>query len=152
MTKDTVLIYKARIGVTALVGAVDLVLAIIALFEELNVREFAYLEFFSILEEHYWGGMFLIAAAATFAGFKQYRIFPIAMSVSAGLLLVWGALDLGSTLTANNANIPLTGGILAIAFGVVASFMSQIWNSIMWEMKIKHISVEQAGALLTTRD
>lgn len=151
-TKDTVLVYKARLGVTALIGAVDLALAFIAIIDKLSVQEHTHLEFFRIMEEHYWGGMFLISGILTIAGFKQYRLFPVAMSISAGLLLVWGSLDLASAITATGGDAPLSGGILAIACGVTAFFMSQIWNSIYWEMKIKHLTVEQAGAFLTKRD
>ena len=46
-------------------------------------------------------------------------------------------------------NFPIVGGVLSIMLGIVAFFMSQIWNVILWDIKYNHHTLAEAGAQIT---
>jgi len=144
---DHTLVYKARLGVTFLIGISQAIMAILALYSRLSESTGSqYALFYILTDDRYWAGAFTIASVIVFMGFKQYRLHPISMSVSSGLLLVWGVLTVGDIVTSPIDSLPIISGILSIALGIVAFFMSQIWNVILWDIKYNHHTLAEAGA------
>ena len=150
MKHDHNLVYKSRIGVTFLIGIAQFVMVVLALFSRLSEPAGSeYIVFNILTDDKYWSGMFTICAILVFIGFKQYRLHPISMSVSSGLLLVWGILTVGDIITSPVDNFPIVGGVLSVMLGIVAFFMSQIWNVILWDIKYNHHTLAEAGAQIT---
>lgn len=86
-------------------------MAVLALFSRLSEPAGSeYIVFNVLTDDKYWSGMFTICAILVFIGFKQYRLHPISMSVSSGLLLVWGILTVGDIITSPVDNFPIVGG------------------------------------------
>ena len=127
MKHDHNLVYKSRIGVTFLIGIAQFVMAVLALFSRLSEPAGSeYIVFNVLTDDKYWSGMFTICA-----------------------ILVWGILTVGDIITSPVDNFPIVGGVLSIMLGIVAFFMSQIWNVILWDIKYNHHTLAEAGAQIT---
>lgn len=149
MKEHLELVYKARIGVTHSLGLVQAILAVLSMIDKLNssgYSSFSTLD--TLINDSYWGGMFIISSIVVLMGVKYPRVYPAAMSISSGLFLVWGILTLAENLTLEGMNVPIVGGVLSISLGIVSYFMSQIWNSIIWNIKVKNSTMELEGAAL----
>ncbi len=147
---DHALVYKAKLSITFLIGVAQFTMAVLTLFNRLSESANSEYILFNVLtNDAYWAGAFTISALLVFIGFSQYKLHPISMSVSSGLLLVWGLLIIGDVITTPINGLPIISGILAIALGVVSFFMSQIWNIILWDVKYNHHTISEAGAQVT---
>lgn len=150
---DHNLIYRSRLAITFLIGLIQCAMAILSMFDRLTeVTGSEHVLFYIMTNDKYWGGAFTISALLVFIGFRQYRLHSISMSLSSGLLLTWGILTIGDVVTDSLYNHPLVGGVLALAVGIVAFFMSQIWNVVLWDIRYNNYTLAKAGAQVAWKE
>lgn len=134
---STKLAYRARNNITLIILITEIIMAALAAVNKLNDNDVNRIQFFNIVEDYrYWAVVFTVLAIATLIGFRTPKYHGITMSLAAGAFLIWGVLTVGDSLSNIDDDLSLVGGILAVTIGTICFYMSQIWNTIIWNDKL----------------
>lgn len=130
---STKLAYRARNNITLIILITEIIMAAY----KLNDNDVNRIQFFNIVEDYrYWAVVFTVLAIATLISFRAPKYHGITMSLAAGAFLIWGVLTVGDSLSNIDDDLSLVGGILAVTIGTICFYMSQIWNTIIWNDKL----------------
>lgn len=137
---STKLAYRARNNITLIILITEIIMAALAAVNKLNDHSCQCshrIQFFNIVVDYrYWAVVFTVLAIATLIGFRAPKYHGITMSLAAGAFLIWGVLTVGDSLSNIDDDLSLVGGILAVTIGTICFYMSQIWNTIIWNDKL----------------
>lgn len=134
---STKLAYRARNNITLIILITEIIMAALAAVNKLNDNDVNRIQFFNIVVDYrYWAVVFTVLAIATLIGFRAPKYHGITMSLAAGAFLIWGVLTVGDSLSNIDDDLSLVGGILAVTIGTICFYMSQIWNTIIWNDKL----------------
>lgn len=91
------------------------------------------------VNESFWSGAFLISGLLVLVAFKIPTVKAVSMSFAAAVLIVWGIIE-QIYMFGTVRPVSWVGAILAVALGVIAVGMANIWSVVHWTDKVNEVS------------
>ena len=114
--------------ITLVIGLVQIIFAILAVYERLNPTVQSTNLFIEILvDDNFWAGIYLASGISVAVAMKNVLMRAHAMAFSSAAMLVWGLLCFIKSVTAITP-VALSLSVVVFALGVLAAKVNMMWN------------------------
>lgn len=136
----SIIINRARNFTTLVIGLAEILMALLATKGHLNVTVESTSQTMTLaVNESFWSGAFLISGLLVLVAFKIPTVKAVSMSFAAAVLIVWGIIE-QIYMFGTVRPVSWVGAILAVALGVIAVGMANIWSVVHWTDKVNEVS------------
>ena len=130
LVKENSVFVRHLNDLTILVGMMQVLFALLALFERLNPTiDSRYIVIDTLIDDNFWAGVFLLSGISLLIGVKFQSRLEVTTSISSATLLVWGALCLLKSVTTVEP-VAWSVGLSVLALGIVAYKLCVIWAAL----------------------